>query len=83
MLQKEEISLTIMMFYIAALNRKFFRGCSGMKVSIDGMKVNIFVELSREEALNLLEEVKDIKVGTRPLLHELLDRVAETLGKEL
>lgn len=72
-----------MIFYIAALNRKIFSGCGGMKASIDGMKVNIFVELSREEALNLLEEVKDIRVGTRPLLHELLDRVAETLGKEL
>jgi hypothetical protein len=41
------------------------------------VKAKILVELSREESLSLLEEVKDIEVGVRPILHELLDRVAE------
>ena len=47
------------------------------------VKAKILVELSREESLSLLEEVKDIEVGVRPILHELLDRVAEALGKEI
>lgn len=42
----------------------------------------IIVELTLEEAQMLLEETRDIKVGRRPLLHELLDRIAEVLGEE-
>lgn len=55
----------------------------GMKVRVGDVKGNILVELSQEEALSLLDEAKDIRVGVRPVLHELLDRIAETLGREL
>jgi len=54
-----------------------------MKVRVGDVKGNILVELSQEEALSLLDEAKDIRVGVRPVLHELLDRIAETLGREL
>ena len=54
-----------------------------MKVGLTSNKNNLFVELSPKEVLILLDEVKDIKVGIRPILHELLDRIAETMGKEL
>lgn len=47
------------------------------------VKVLIVVELSGEEAQRLLEETRDIEVGLRPVLHEILDRVAEILGKKL
>ena len=47
------------------------------------MEVSIVVKLSREEALALLAEAMGIDLGIRPVLHELLDRVAEALGEEL
>jgi len=43
---------------------------------------SIVIKLSKEEALALLEEAENISVGVRPILHELLDRIAEILGKE-
>jgi len=52
----------------------------GMEVSM-AVK-SIVIKLSKEEALALLEEAEDISVGVRPILHELLDRIAEILGKE-
>ena len=50
-----------------------------MKVNIVGKLV--IVELTLEEAQRLLGETQDIEVGRRPLLHELLDRIAEILGE--
>lgn len=43
------------------------------------MKVLIVMELTREEALKLSEETKEIEAGLRPVLHEFLNRIAEIL----
>lgn len=46
------------------------------------LEVKITISLSTREALALLQETKDIKVGQKPALHELLDRIAEILTTE-
>jgi len=43
------------------------------------VELKITIKLTVEEAHRLLEEAEDIKVGLKPTLHELLDRIEEAL----
>jgi len=49
-----------------------------MKIEI---KRTFVIKLSLKEARHLVEEASDIKVGSKPLLHELLDKLEEELEK--
>ena len=43
------------------------------------VELKIKVKLTVREARQLLEEAEDIKVGLKPTLHELIDRIEEAL----
>jgi len=49
-----------------------------MKIEI---RKTFLIELSLKEVKHLVEETSDIKVGSKPLLHELLDKLEEELEK--
>lgn len=46
------------------------------------MEVKITISLSGSEALALIQETKDVEVGRKPALHELLDRIADIVETE-